>query len=55
MSDAVKADILAHLLWMAGIDKAYSWWAAKHYAKIGECLGWADLPELLTARMKEAA
>ena len=55
MSDALKADILAHLVRFASIDKAAAWAAAKNYAKIGECLGWADLPELLTARMKEAA
>ena len=53
MSEALKSDILAHLVFMAARDKAYAWWAAKHYAKIGECLGWSDLPELLTKRMRE--
>lgn len=52
MTEAIKADILAHLVFMAGIDKALAWASAKQHAKIGECLGWADLPDLLAARMQ---
>ena len=42
--------VLAHLVRMAQVDKAYSWWAAKNYAEIDKELG--TLPDLLTAEMK---
>ena len=43
--------VLAHLVRMAQQDKAYSWWAAKHYAEIDKELG--TLPELLTKEMRQ--
>lgn len=54
-----KDSLLAHLVWIASDsperpgDKKYAWEQAKHYASLWD--GWADLPELLTARMREKA
>lgn len=41
-----------HLVWVAKLDKAYAWWAAKEYASRCEML--RDLPKLLTEAMREA-
>jgi hypothetical protein len=54
-----KDSILNHLVWIASDqptrpgDKAYAWAEAKRYGAL--LPDWADLPELLAARMKALA
>lgn len=54
-----KDAILRHLVWIASEnadrpgDKAYAWAEAHRYAAL--LADWADLPELLTARMRDRA
>lgn len=54
-----KDAILNHLVWIASDqperpgDKAYAWAEAKRYGAM--LPDWADLPELLTARMQAVA
>jgi len=54
-----KDSILNHLVWIASDqperpgDKAYAWAEAKRYGAM--LPDWADLPDLLTARMKTLA
>lgn len=47
-----QARILAHLVAMAKLDKAYAWWASKNYAEIDRHQ-LAEMPELLTKAMKK--
>ena len=49
--NAYQQSILDHLVSMTKTDKRYAWWAAKNYAEI-DPHQLADMPELLTARMK---
>lgn len=43
--------ILDHLVMMAQQDKSYAWWAAHNYKEM-DPHQLADMPALLTARMK---
>ena len=45
-----QTKVLAHLVSMAQLDKAYAWWASKQYAAMDQEL-WA-MPEMLTKAMK---
>ena len=54
---ASKETIVTHLVWIASEnpgrpgDKQYAWSEAKRYAAMSP--DWTDIPERLTARMKE--
>ena len=50
MWDEHRRVMLAHCVMLAGVDKAYAWWAAKRYAAESEGV-LADLPQLLTDEM----
>ena len=43
--------LIAHLVWVASLDKALAWSLAKNYATMGE--DFADVPQLLTAAMNQ--
>lgn len=45
-----KTRLIDHLVWMASLDKAYAWWAAKNYASMHK--DFEDVPQLLTAAMQ---
>lgn len=47
-----QAKILAHLVAMAKLDKAYAWSASKQYAELDK-YELAQMPELLTKAMKK--
>ena len=42
--------MLKHCVMLAGVDKAYAWWAAKRYARESEGV-LADLPQQLADEM----
>lgn len=44
----LERKFLAHLVWMASLEKRYAWWAAKNYA---QCPGLERMPQLLTEAM----
>lgn len=49
MTAEFRQRLIAHLVWVASLDKQLAWNLAKNYATIGE--DFADVPQLLTAAM----
>ncbi|WP_295851003.1 hypothetical protein [uncultured Xylophilus sp.] len=49
-----RAEMLAHCIRLARLDKHYAWWAANRYASDSEGV-LHDLPQLLTEAMRAEA
>ena len=51
MTAEFRQRLIAHLVWVASLDKALAWNLAKNYATMGE--DYECVPQLLTAAMNQ--